>query len=90
MMWWFVARGAPEGTVLFIILSSTQQTDSCQLQKFSYDAAMVRCVSEGNKRETVGGSSVITDFVSWCAGKTKEMVIDFRRNHTGEHPGVAY
>ncbi|KAI3363548.1 hypothetical protein L3Q82_012140 [Scortum barcoo] len=59
-------------------------TDSCHLQKFSDDTAIVGCVSEGNDCEY---RKVIMDFVDWCelnhlqvnASKTKEMVIDFSR-----------
>ena len=57
-------------------------TDSCHLQKFSADTAIVGCVSEGNNCEY---RKVIMDFVDWCeqnhlvnARKTREMVVDFR------------
>ncbi|XP_048121152.1 forkhead box protein N1 [Alosa alosa] len=57
-------------------------TDSCHLQKFSDDTAIVGCVKKGNDLEYKG---VITSFVEWCGknhlqintSKTKEMVIDF-------------
>ncbi|KAI3362783.1 hypothetical protein L3Q82_001835 [Scortum barcoo] len=82
--------GAPQGTVLspflFTLYTSdfTYSTDSCHLQKFSDDTAIVGCVSEGNDCEY---RKVIMDFVDWCelnhlqvnASKTKEMVIDFSR-----------
>ncbi|KAI3368475.1 hypothetical protein L3Q82_025486, partial [Scortum barcoo] len=84
------STGAPQGTVLspflFTLYTSdfTYSTDSCHLQKFSDDTAIVGCVSEGNDCEY---RKVIMDFVDWCelnhlqvnASKTKEMVIDFSR-----------
>ena len=84
------STGAPQGTVLspflFTLYTSdfTHNTNSCHLQKFSDDSAIVGCVSEGNELEY---RSVIMDFVDWCernhlclnTSKTKEMVIDFRR-----------
>ncbi|KAI3365695.1 hypothetical protein L3Q82_010756, partial [Scortum barcoo] len=91
-MWWSAAQGPPrpQGTVLspflFTLYTSdfTYSTDSCHLQKFSDDTAIVGCVSEGNDCEY---RKVIMDFVDWCelnhlqvnASKTKEMVIDFSR-----------
>ncbi|KAI3367407.1 hypothetical protein L3Q82_026265, partial [Scortum barcoo] len=96
--------GAPQGTVLspflFTLYTSdfTYSTDSCHLQKFSDDTAIVGCVSEGNDCEY---RKVIMDFVDWCelnhlqvnASKTKEMVIDFSRKPSAdiapaEHPGT--
>ncbi|XP_077477079.1 paraspeckle component 1-like isoform X2 [Stigmatopora argus] len=58
---------------------------TCHLQKFSDDTAIVGRVTDGNDLEYRG---VITAFVDWCrqnhlyinTSKTKEMVIDFRRN----------
>ncbi|KAI3377736.1 hypothetical protein L3Q82_008883, partial [Scortum barcoo] len=41
----------------------TYSTDSCHLQKFSDDTAIVGCVSEGNDCEY---RKVIMDFVDWC------------------------
>ncbi|KAI3369510.1 hypothetical protein L3Q82_007492 [Scortum barcoo] len=69
----------------------TYSTDSCHLQKFSDDTAIVGCVSEGNDCETEY-RKVIMDFVDWCelnhlqvnASKTKEMVIDFSRKPSSE------
>ncbi|KAI3352545.1 hypothetical protein L3Q82_005489 [Scortum barcoo] len=99
------STGAPQGTVLspflFTLYTSdfTYSTDSCHLQKFSDDTAIVGCVSEGNDCEY---RKVIMDFVDWCelnhlqvnASKTKEMVIDFSRKPSSadiapaEHPGT--
>ncbi|KAI3375171.1 hypothetical protein L3Q82_021081 [Scortum barcoo] len=94
-MWWSAASGAPQGTVLspflFTLYTSdfTYSTDSCHLQKFSDDTAIVGCVSEGNDCEY---RKVIMDFVDWCelnhlqvnASKTKEMVINFSRKPSAD------
>lgn len=91
------STGAPQGTVLspflFTIYTSdfTYDTESCHLQKFSDDSAIIARVSEGNEAEY---RSVIMDFVNWCernhlllnTSKTKEMVIDFRRRPTPHSP----
>ena len=58
--------------------------DSCHLQMFSGDTAIVARVSEWSDLED---RKVITNFVAWCelnhlrinASKTKEAVINFRR-----------
>ncbi|KAI3376361.1 hypothetical protein L3Q82_016849, partial [Scortum barcoo] len=90
------STGAPQGTVLspflFTLYTSdftSYSTDSCHLQKFSDDTAIVGCVSEGNDCEY---RKVIMDFVDWCelnhlqvnASKTKEMVIDFSRKPSSD------
>uniref|UniRef100_A0AAV2LFH5 Reverse transcriptase domain-containing protein n=1 Tax=Knipowitschia caucasica TaxID=637954 RepID=A0AAV2LFH5_KNICA len=85
--------GVPQGTVLALFLFTLytvdfrHNTDGCVLQKFSDDSAIIGLSSEDDDTEYRG---VIQDFVDWCqrnhllinAGKTKEMVVDFRR------PGV--
>ncbi|TWW77898.1 cGMP-dependent protein kinase 2 [Takifugu flavidus] len=84
------STGAPQGTVLspflFTLYTSdfSHNSDSCHLQKFSNDTAIVGRVSEGNELEY---REVITNFVAWCelnhlrinTSKTKEVVIDFSR-----------
>ncbi|KAI3352693.1 hypothetical protein L3Q82_020181 [Scortum barcoo] len=93
--WWSAALVPTQGTVLspflFTLYTSdfTYSTDSCHLQKFSDDTAIVGCVSEGNDCEY---RKVIMDFVDWCelnhlqvnASKTKEMVIDFSRKPSSD------
>ncbi|XP_077475191.1 battenin isoform X3 [Stigmatopora argus] len=85
------STGAPQGTVLSPLLFSLytsdfkHNTDTCHLQKFSDDTAIVGRVTDGNDLEYRG---VITAFVDWCRqnhlyinnSKTKEMVIDFQMN----------
>ncbi|KAI3372489.1 hypothetical protein L3Q82_022977 [Scortum barcoo] len=77
---------------LFTLYTSdfTYSTDSCHLQKFSYNTAICgMCASEGNDCEY---RKVIMDFVDWCElnhlqvndSKIKEMVIDFSRKPSSE------
>ena len=83
------STGAPQGMVLFHFLFTlytlyTHQTsdNSCHLQKFCDDTALISCVSQGDNLEYM---EVIANFVDWCgrnhldisASKTKEMVVDF-------------
>ncbi|KAJ0022229.1 hypothetical protein NQD34_009719 [Periophthalmus magnuspinnatus] len=79
--------GAPQGTVLapFLFTLYTadfrHNTDSCVLQKFSDDSAIIGLIKDGDDVEYRG---LTQDFVCWCqqnhliinAGKTKEMVVD--------------
>nr|XP_019946005.1 PREDICTED: connective tissue growth factor-like [Paralichthys olivaceus] len=62
------------------------------LQKFSDDSAIVGLITDDDDREY---RELIKDFVDWCqwnrlqinSGKTKELVVDFRRrNHTPPTP----
>ncbi|XP_033181736.1 uncharacterized protein LOC113148445 [Anabas testudineus] len=82
--------GAPQGTVLapFLFTLYTadfrHNTDSCVLQKFSDDSAIVGLITDDEDAEYRG---LTQNFVAWCrqnhllinAKKTKEMVVDFRR-----------
>ena len=82
--------GAPQGTVLSPFLFTLYTTDfghnteSCHLQKFSDDSAVVGCISKGDEEEY---RAVVGDFVTWCeqnhlqlnVTKTKELVVDLRR-----------
>ena len=60
-------------------------TATCHLQKFSNDSAIVGLITDDNDREF---RELTLDFVDWCqwnhlqinAGKTKELVVDFRRH----------
>ncbi|KAI3352024.1 hypothetical protein L3Q82_020254 [Scortum barcoo] len=85
------ATGAPQGTVLAPFLFTLYTADffvqysiPCHLQKFSDDSAVVGLITDGDDREYRG---LIQDFADWClrnnlqinAGKTKELVVDFRR-----------
>ncbi|KAI3365638.1 hypothetical protein L3Q82_010717 [Scortum barcoo] len=85
------STGAPQGTVLAPFLFTlytadfSYNTPSCDLQKFSDDSAVVvGLITDGDDREYRG---LIQDFADWClqnnlqinAGKTKELVVDFRR-----------
>jgi hypothetical protein len=82
--------GASQGTVLSPFLFTLYTSDfrynseTCHLQKFSDDSAIVGCIRGGQEEEY---RSTISDFVLWCEqnhlqlniSKTKEMVVDFRR-----------
>ncbi|KAI3357979.1 hypothetical protein L3Q82_003006 [Scortum barcoo] len=84
------STGAPQGTVLAPFLFTlytadfSYNTPSCHLQKFSDDSAVVGLITDGDDREYRG---LIQDFADWCLrnnlqindGKTKELVVDFRR-----------
>src|SRR4029434_9335023 len=85
------STGAPQGTVLSPVLFTlytsdfTYNTESCHIQKFSDDYAVVGCIRDGQEGEY---RSLVDTFVQWCrhnhlqlnATKTKEMVVDFRRS----------
>ncbi|KAI4875625.1 hypothetical protein NFI96_009276 [Prochilodus magdalenae] len=64
---------------------------TCHLQKFSDDTAIVGCIRNGQEAEY---RKLVSDFVSWCKlnqlqlniSKTKEMVVDFRKNRSPQAP----
>ncbi|KAI4872034.1 hypothetical protein NFI96_006517 [Prochilodus magdalenae] len=84
------STGAPQGTVLSSFLFTLYTSDfrynseTCHMQKFSDDTAIVACVRGGQEVEY---RNLVEDFVAWChrynlllnTSKTKEMVVDFRR-----------
>ncbi|KAI4896389.1 hypothetical protein NFI96_003559 [Prochilodus magdalenae] len=59
-------------------------SETCHMQKFSDDTAIVACVRGGQEAEY---RNLVEDFVAWChrnnlllnTSKTKEMVVNFRR-----------
>ena len=85
------STGAPQGTVLapFLFTLHTadfdHQSPHCHLQKFSDDSAIINLIRDRDDRAF---RELIKDFVEWCqqnhlqlnAGKTKELVVDFRRH----------
>ncbi|KAI4881097.1 hypothetical protein NFI96_007135 [Prochilodus magdalenae] len=84
------STGAPQGTVLspFLFTLYTSEfrynSETCHMQIFSHDTAIVACVRGGQEAEY---RNLVEDFVAWCqrnnlllnTSKTKEMVVDFRR-----------
>ncbi|KAI3353469.1 hypothetical protein L3Q82_019997, partial [Scortum barcoo] len=90
--------GAPQGTVLSPFLFTLYTTDfqynseSCHLQKFSDDSAVVGCIREGEEGEY---RTLVDNFVGvgpkqnhlrLNVNKTREMVIDFRRKKMPSQP----
>ncbi|TWW54442.1 Serine protease hepsin [Takifugu flavidus] len=85
------STGVPQGTVLAPFLFTlytadfSYSTSSCHLQKFSDDSAAVGLITDG---DDTGYRELIQGFVDWSlrnnlqinAGKTKELVVDFRRH----------
>ncbi|KAI5104598.1 hypothetical protein C0J45_6224 [Silurus meridionalis] len=92
--------GAPQGMVLARFLFTIYTADfmfssaTCHLQMFSDDSVIVGLITNDDDREYRG---LIQNFVDWCqrsclqinTGKTKELVVDFRRHkHTSSLPLV--
>ena len=89
--------GAPQGTVLPPFLFTLYTTDfqhnseSCHLQKFSDDSAVVGCIREGEEGEY---RTLVDGFVEWYeqnrlrlnVDKTREMVINFGRKKMPSQP----
>ncbi|XP_035812432.2 uncharacterized protein LOC118471519 [Amphiprion ocellaris] len=89
--------GAPQGTVLspflFTLYTSDfrYNSDTCHMQKFSDDTAIVACIRGGEEGEY---RDLVKDFVGWCqrnnlqlnTTKTKEVVLDFRRAPSSLQP----
>ena len=84
---------APQGTVLAPFLFNLYtsdfwyNSDSCHVQKYSDDTAVVACVCGGQEKEY---RDLVEAFTDWTKNnclllnttKTKELVVDFRRTKT--------
>ena len=63
------SSGAPQGTVLSPVLFTlytsdfTYNSESCHIQKFSDDSAIVGCIRDGQEGEY---RSQVDNFVQWC------------------------
>ena len=89
---------ASQETVVSPFLFTTYTSDfqysigSRHLQKFSDDTTIVGCVENGQENEHM---ILLVQFICWCGKnhlqlkvkKTKEMVVDFRRNKPTSCPG---
>ncbi|KAK3557940.1 hypothetical protein QTP86_003864 [Hemibagrus guttatus] len=91
------STGAPQGTVLYLVLFTLYtsvfqyNSESCHVQKFMDNTAIVRCIRRGQEEEY---KKLIQDFIAWCyfnhlhlnTTKTREMVVDFRRPRPQPEP----
>ena len=91
------STGAPQGTVLapflFTIYTADYKhnTNSCFLQKYSDDTAVVGLIKGGNEEEY---RDTVYNFVEWSTHnnlhlnttKTKEIVVDYRRGRRRTQP----
>ncbi|XP_036422632.1 uncharacterized protein LOC118805727 [Colossoma macropomum] len=95
--WLCAVLGHPRGAVLAPFLFNLYTSDfryiteSCHLQKFSDDMAIVGCMRNGQEEEY---RKLVKAFVDWCKlnqlqlniSKTKEMVLDFRKSKPALSP----
>ncbi|KAI3370902.1 hypothetical protein L3Q82_007411 [Scortum barcoo] len=73
-----------DDAVIYLLHTSLTHLEKAGSTKFSDDSAVVGLITDGDDREYRG---LIQDFADWClrnnlqinAGKTKELVVDFRR-----------
>nr|XP_054605822.1 arginyl-tRNA--protein transferase 1 isoform X4 [Nothobranchius furzeri] len=86
--------GAPQGTVLspflFTLYTSDFQykSETCHLQKYSDDSAVVGCIRDGQEAEY---RELVERFVAWCGNnhltlnvnKTKEMILRLQKKQGG-------
>lgn len=79
------SMGAPQGTVLspvfFTLCTADFQYNSstCHIQRFSGDTVTVACIKGVRRENTEAWCRILW---SGLSGKTKEMVLDFRRAST--------